>query len=260
MRVHFYKYQGTGNDFIIIDEREKKIVLNDIQVAALCNRRFGIGADGLMSLGTHKYLNFTMKYYNADGKEGSMCGNGGRSMVSFAHRLGLITDKAHFSAIDGAHEALVTGKEHIRLKMADVSDIQQSKGTFFLDTGSPHYVEFVSEVSSIEVVELGRKLRYADRFQPAGTNVNFVQILEDDSLFVRTYERGVEDETLSCGTGSTASALSASIFQNSDKSSYQIKTLGGLLTVSFRKLPGMKFTDVYLEGPANFVFEGDIDI
>jgi diaminopimelate epimerase len=260
MTVHFYKYQGTGNDFIILDNRENSLHLTDEKVAQLCHRRFGIGADGLMLLGKDPQYDFSMKYYNSDGREGSMCGNGGRCMVSFAHRLGLIGRNTRFMAIDGVHEAEITAEEYVKLRMSDVDGIRSAQDHYFLNTGSPHAVFFVDDVKSLNVFEKGRELRYSKTFQPAGTNVNFVQVLDQNTLFVRTYERGVEDETLSCGTGVTASSLAASLKLNADKTSFAIQTLGGNLKVSFTKLSHGKFTEITLEGPANRVFEGDFNL
>jgi diaminopimelate epimerase len=260
MTVHFYKYQGTGNDFIILDNRKNSLHLTDEKVAQICHRRFGIGADGLMLLGMDPQYDFSMKYYNSDGHEGSMCGNGGRCMVSFAHRLGLTGQNARFMAVDGVHEAEVTGEEYVRLRMSDVDGVRTHPDHYFLNTGSPHAVLFVEDVKSLNVVEKGRELRYSKFFQPDGTNVNFVQVLNENTLFVRTYERGVEDETLSCGTGVTASSLAASLRLNADKTSFGIQTLGGKLIVSFTKLPGGRFSGITLEGPANLVFEGDITL
>jgi diaminopimelate epimerase len=260
MTVHFYKYQGTGNDFIILDNRKNSFQLTDEKVALLCHRQFGIGADGLMLLGGDTQYDFNMKYYNSDGKEGSMCGNGGRCMVSFAHRLGLIGKSTRFLAVDGVHEAEVIAEEYVRLRMSDVDGVHVNADHYYLNTGSPHAVFFVEDVKSMNVVEKGREIRYGKTFQPAGTNVNFVQVLDQNALFVRTYERGVEDETLSCGTGVTASSLAASLKLNTDKTSFTVQTLGGRLIVSFSKLPGGKFSEITLEGPAKAVFEGDFSL
>ncbi|MFN8206318.1 MAG: diaminopimelate epimerase [Bacteroidales bacterium] len=257
MTVHFYKYQGTGNDFIILDNRENSLHLTDETVAKLCHRRFGIGADGLMLLGRDHHYDFSMKYYNSDGREGSMCGNGGRCMVSFANSLGLIGKKTRFMAVDGVHEAEVTAEEYVKLRMSDVDGIRAEQDHYFLNTGSPHAVLFVEDVNSLKIVERGREIRYSNAFQPGGTNVNFVQVLDRNTLYVRTYERGVEDETLSCGTGVTASSLAASLKLNADNSSFNIRTLGGNLVVSFTKLPEGRFNGITLEGPAKRVFEGE---
>lgn len=259
MKVNFYKYQGTGNDFIIIDNRKNNISLSEMQINKLCDRKFGIGADGLMLLENHPNLDFNMKYFNADGKESTMCGNGGRCLVAFAKSLSLIDKKANFNAIDGVHKATVNKNQSISLQMQDVSYVRLVNTNYFLNTGSPHYVTFRDDINNIDVYNRGREIRYSAEFSPEGTNVNFVEF-QDDKLFVRTYERGVEKETLSCGTGVTASAISASIYSDSDKKSYDIITKGGNLNVSFKKQDNNTFSDVWLTGPATFVFIGEIDI
>ena len=259
MKVNFYKYQGTGNDFIIIDNRKNNISLSEMQINQLCDRRFGIGADGLMLLENHPNLDFNMKYFNANGKESTMCGNGGRCLVAFAKSLSLIDKEANFNAIDGVHRAIVDKNNSISLQMQDVSYVRLVNTNYFLNTGSPHYVTFRDDIKNIDVYNRGREIRYSAEFSPEGTNVNFVEF-QDDKLFVRTYERGVENETLSCGTGVTASAISASIYSDSDKNSYDIITKGGYLNVSFKKQDSNTFSDVWLTGPATFVFTGEIDI
>lgn len=260
MTLNFYKYQGTGNDFIIIDNRDLKFNRADNElVAKLCSRRFGIGADGLMLLQSKAGYDFEMVYYNSDGNESSMCGNGGRCIVEFARILGLLKEKAHFIAIDGKHEAVVKSS-FISLKMKDVNEVELNDDFSFLNTGSPHYVAFVKNINSYNVVEEGRKIRTNNRFKIEGTNVNFIEKQVDD-LFVRTYERGVEGETYSCGTGVTAAALVAAIKNVSTAKNYcDIKTLGGNLKVKFTKHSDNSFTDVWLEGPATFVFKGEITV
>ena len=260
MEITFYKYQGTGNDFIIIDNRDLKFDrANTALVAELCDRRFGIGADGLMLLQTKAGYDFEMVYYNSDGNESSMCGNGGRCIVEFARTLGLVKQTANFIATDGQHEAMVN-KGFITLKMKDVKEIELNEDHSFLNTGSPHYIAFIDNVASYNVVEEGRKIRNNDRFKNGGTNVNFIEKRQND-LFVRTYERGVEDETYSCGTGVTAAALIASIKNVSTGQDHcNIKTLGGNLKVKFTKHSDNSFTDVWLEGPAKFVFKGEVEI
>ena len=212
MEIPFSKYHGAGNDFILIDQRFSNYDLSAEQISLMCHRRFGIGADGLIYLLASNNSDFEMKYFNADGFEGSMCGNGGRSITAFANDLGIIDQTAHFKAIDGIHTAgiieAVENKAQIRLSMGDVSKVEQHDTFFRLNTGSPHYVDFTAEIDTIDVLNKGRKLRYDPRFQPDGLNVNFVEI-QDKRLIVRTYERGVEDITLSCGTGVTASASAA---------------------------------------------------
>jgi len=259
MKFIFYKYQGTGNDFIIIDNRNNDVSINNNKVKKLCDRRFGIGADGLMLLENHSELDFNMRYFNSDGNEGTMCGNGGRCLVAFAKHLDIIDDSTGFYSIDGKHLAKVNSDGTISLEMQNVNEINLVNKNYYLDTGSPHYVTFKDNVKDIDVYKRGSEIRNSEEFAPDGTNVNFVEII-NDKLFVRTYERGVEDETLSCGTGVTASAISTSIHLNSDKNSYDIITLGGNLNVSFKKLDKNSYTDIWLTGPATFVFKGEIEI
>ncbi|MFZ4401426.1 MAG: diaminopimelate epimerase [Bacteroidales bacterium] len=260
MILNFSKYHGAGNDFILIDNRKDKITLNCSEVAFLCNRHLGIGADGLMLLNSSEQHDFEMQYFNSDGNESSMCGNGGRCITAFASKLGIIDKHTLFTAIDGLHTAKITKDngsiKTIRLQLSDVKKIQAFDNYFLLNTGSPHYVQFVDDVKAIDVATEGSKIRYDHRFAPEGLNVNFVEIKEN-FIFVRTYERGVEAETLSCGTGVTASALAYAFDKNIEKLS--IHTLGGKLTVSFEK-HNAAFKNVFLEGEASFVFEGKIEI
>lgn len=260
MVLNFNKYQGTGNDFIIIDNRELKFNRADnALVAKLCDRRLGVGADGLMLLQNKTGYDFEMVYYNSDGNESSMCGNGGRCISEFARALGLVKDKAHFIAIDGDHESLIQ-PGFITLKMKDVKEVELNTAFTFLNTGSPHYVAFVNDVENYNVFEEGKKIRNNTRFKTEGTNVNFIE-RKLDELFVRTYERGVEGETYSCGTGVTAAALVASLKNVSTAQDHcDIKTLGGNLKVKFMKHSDNSFTDVWLEGPATFVFKGEINV
>jgi len=256
MQVQFYKYQGTGNDFIMIDDRKATFPVNKEQIARLCNRRFGIGADGLILLQNQPGYDFKMLYFNADGKEGSMCGNGGRCLVQFAHHLAVFAKQTTFLAVDGPHEAYIQD-DLVYLKMIDVQEVEHGADFNFLNTGSPHYVAFRDNVSALDVVGYGKSIRYNDRFAPAGgTNVNFVELKPDNTLFVRTYERGVEDETFSCGTGVTACAIAASYKEM--QSPVTIQTIGGNLQVSFIKTNNHTFTDIYLIGPAERVFTGAV--
>lgn len=260
MLIHFCKYQGTGNDFILIDNRQKQIQLSTEQVNKLCDRNFGIGADGLMLLEDELSYDFKMVYYNSDGNLSSMCGNGGRCITAFAKHLNIITDKTRFIAVDGPHDAQVLPDGTVSLKMCDVKSIEVGDDYFYLNTGSPHYIKHVENIESIDVVEEGRKIRYNDRFKEEGTNVNFIERF-DDHLFVRTYERGVENETLSCGTGVTAAALAAStIGLSTGKNSCVVKTLGGNLNVKFDKVLEQTFYNIWLEGPAQLVFKGSIEV
>jgi len=258
MIMRFHKYQGTGNDFILVDNREQQVELTRAQIAFLCHRRFGIGADGLMLLGTADGYDFTMTYYNSDGGESTMCGNGGRCITAFAHLLGLVSDKAIFRAIDGDHHALIDNKGIVALEMKDVDQIVHYPDHSILDTGSPHYVSWTADVAGAEVFNEGRRIRYSDEFMPGGINVNFVE-RAGELLKVRTYERGVEDETYSCGTGVTAAAIAAT--GNATGSfSTKIETPGGLLSVTFEKPSAGAARNVVLTGPARFVYDGAIEV
>jgi diaminopimelate epimerase len=256
MQIHFYKYHGTGNDFILIDNRENKVMLDREQIAFLCHRRFGIGADGLMLLENEPGYDFRMVYYNSDGNESTMCGNGGRCITAFAQKLGVFNMLTSFVAMDGAHSASIHRDGTVSLDMIDVKEIEAEEDHFIINTGSPHYIIWVDNVASIDVVNEGREIRNEDRFAPKGINVNFVQKLED-GLRVRTYERGVEDETLSCGTGVTAAAIALKA-QETGTFTVPVETPGGTLEVSFNKDTAESATNVVLKGPAVFVFEGDI--
>lgn len=262
MEIHFYKYQGTGNDFIILDNRNLRWekVLTTSQIAFLCDRRFGIGADGLMLLSDSATQDFNMIYYNADGRESSMCGNGGRCIVAFAQKVGLIDQQCTFEAIDGLHEAWIQG-QNVKLKMGRPHGFHTiSEQTVWLDTGSPHYVHFQeSAVSLLNVDREGSQIRYSDPYREAGTNVNFVNILENGHLQVRTYERGVEAETLSCGTGVTACAYAYFKAHSTSPETIQVKTEGGDLAVQINDFQQANEA-VYLIGPATFVYEGNISL
>lgn len=258
--MKFYKYQGTGNDFIMIDNRSGDVELSKDQIAFLCHRRFGIGADGLIFLTMAEGYDFRMIYHNADGAEGSMCGNGGRCTVQFANDLGVFENKTNFIAIDGPHEAEVLSNGNISLKMGDVSEFESGDNYHFCNTGSPHVVSLQENVKGINVNELGKKIRYSDFWMGrGGTNVNFMEFENSSSLIVRTYERGVEDETYSCGTGVTACALIANKIKNS-VSPIQVKTLGGDLEVSFELLEDKSYHNIRLIGPAKLVYEGIFNI
>jgi len=258
MQLNFYKYQGTGNDFIILDNRTTKLALTTEQINFLCNRRFGIGADGLMLLNQSNTYDFEMKYYNADGNESTMCGNGGRCLVKFANDIGLKKEKYHFIAIDGPHEAHFEKNGWVDLQMKNVDNIEHYYGDFLLNTGSPHYVKIVTDIDNYEVFKEGRSIRFSKDFEKEGVNVNFVEMVNEDTITVRTYERGVENETLSCGTGVTAAAL---IFAHNDAgfNRIEVNTLGGKLAVEFDKL-GENFSNIWLCGPATFVFKGEIEL
>jgi diaminopimelate epimerase len=258
MRHTFYKYQGAGNDFVIIDNRENYFNKQDTKlIAYLCDRRFGIGADGLILIENHVDLDFKMVYFNADGNESSMCGNGGRCITNFANHLGIIDKKAKFEAIDGFHQAIVEDGI-IKLQMQNVTDIQKLDNYVFLDTGSPHYVICKNEIDKLNVKQEGAKIRYSKPFSKEGTNVNFVEKVSNDIFAVRTYERGVEDETLSCGTGVTAVALAMNYIGKTKNNLITLNTKGGDLKVSFDK-KGNSYSNVWLIGPATQVYKGDIE-
>lgn len=255
--MRFYKYQGTGNDFVIVDNREvNHSALSQERIRQICDRRFGIGADGFMLLNNKPGYDFEMVYYNADGREGSMCGNGGRCIVQFAHDIGIDRNNFKFLAVDGDHLADISDGL-VSLKMMDVSGINQFDGHSVLNTGSPHYVKKVTGLAEMDVYTEGRNIRYNSEFNEKGINVNFVEVLENGSLKVRTYERGVEDETFSCGTGVTAAAL---VFyqQETGRNSIDIEVLGGKLNVSYNRNADGSYDDIWLKGPAVKVFEGSV--
>ncbi len=258
MNIHFYKYQGAGNDFIIIDNRESLIELSTEQIAFLCDRRFGIGADGLMLLQALPGADFEMVYYNADGNESTMCGNGGRCIAAFAHHLKIVADDMNFKAIDGMHQAAILPNHIVSLHMQDVASIQFENGYVILNTGSPHYVKNVPETATVDVFNEGRSIRNEAAFHPKGINVNFVEG-DKNGLKIRTYERGVEDETLACGTGVTAAAI-ASVNEETGTFNIPVQAMGGHLSVSFEKKTGNTAENIILTGEARFVFEGNIVI
>lgn len=261
MKIHFYKYQGTGNDFILVDNR--KGAYNDLtheQIQKICNRRFGVGADGFMKLNEKEGYDFEMVYYNADGREGSMCGNGGRCIVQFAYDTGIVKQQYRFLAVDGPHEAAIYNEEGmVSLKMIDVAGISNYHHDKVLNTGSPHYVQLADHVMALDVVKEGRKIRYNKDFSEKGINVNFVEVKDDNHLIVRTYERGVEDETYACGTGVTAAAL---VFYHNENgfNTVDIDVLGGQLTVRYNRHPDGSYDHIWLKGPAVKVFEGSAEL
>jgi diaminopimelate epimerase len=258
MNTPFNKYQGAGNDFIIIDNRKGVFNPADSElINRLCNRRFGIGADGLILISNHKKADFEMKYFNSDGKLGSMCGNGGRCTAHFARKWDIAGNNQKFMAFDGIHEAEVK-KDMVRLQMADVNEYKLVDGSYFLNTGSPHYVVFTSNIDKLDVNEEGRKLRWSTKFAPGGTNVNFVEV-HDNGLYIRTFERGVEEETLACGTGVTASAIASVLAGHFDTGSVNVRARGGNLKVELN-LEKEKVINVWLTGPATFIFEGIIKV
>ena len=260
MQINFYKYQGTGNDFVIMDNRSGELNgLTVEQVKFLCDRRFGIGGDGLMLLNSHADYDFEMMYFNSDGRESTMCGNGGRCLVKFAHDMGLVKTTYSFIAVDGEHEAEVEADGSVSLKMNDVQHVNQVGRDFVLDTGSPHFVKLTDGVMDLDVYKKGREIRNSHEYKEKGINVNFVeQLSESDKIIVRTYERGVEDETYSCGTGVTAAALVC--YHNDNGFNHvDVQTKGGALSVEYDKV-GNSFRDIWLTGPAIKVFEGTIEL
>jgi diaminopimelate epimerase len=260
IQLQFYKYQGTGNDFVILDNRDGKYKgLTTSQVKFLCDRRFGIGADGLMMLNLHPDYDFEMIYYNSDGRESSMCGNGGRCLTKFAYDAGLYQMKYKFIAPDGEHESEINEDGTVALKMNNVNQITEDHGNFVLNTGSPHFVKFEQDIAHLDVFKKGREIRYNHEYKDDGINVNFVEQTDHPAkIFVRTYERGVEDETYSCGTGVTACAL-VSFHNDNGFNHVDVQTKGGLLSVEFEK-DGKHYSNIWLIGPAEKVFEGTIEL
>ncbi|MCF6365807.1 MAG: diaminopimelate epimerase [Bacteroidales bacterium] len=252
----FYKYHGAGNDFVLIDNFNDTIfnfTKSDIQ--KICDRNFGIGADGLMILKKHHEYDFEMDYYNSDGSGGTMCGNGGRCIVAFAEKLGLINNYAKFLASDGVHEAYIYDGNSVKLKMTDVENISKAGEDYICYTGSPHYIKFENDIAKKDVFREGREIRYSDTYKKEGINVNFIKVNNDNTLNIRTYERGVEAETFACGTGAVASALSFANLNGNTSGEYLLHAKGGKLKVSFNKKDN-KYVDIWLTGPVQFVFEG----
>jgi diaminopimelate epimerase len=262
VKIHFYKYQGAGNDFILVDNRENIVNHHNAKmIAGLCDRRFGIGADGIMFLQNKEGYDFEMIYYNADGQPSSMCGNGGRCIVAFAKFLGIIGSDTDFLAVDGPHHAKIseTG-DWVSLQMIDVDDIHMDNEAYVLNTGSPHYITFAQDLAHKNVYADGYAIRNNDTYKTNGINVNFVEPADKGGYFVRTFERGVEDETYACGTGVTAVALAMAKHHNqTGHLQTPIKVLGGDMTIRFNR-EGDHFSEIFLEGPAKQVFEGDVEI
>jgi diaminopimelate epimerase len=258
MQIEFYKYQGTGNDFVMIDNRNNVFDKTNLKyVQQLCDRRFGIGADGLILIENLDDLDFNMIYFNADGTQ-SFCGNGSRCAVAFAKHLGIIEKQAMFLSTDGEHEAWINNEGEVSLKMHDVTSIEKGEGYYYINTGSPHYILNVDDVKAVDVKVEGAAVRYNERFKAEGTNVNFVKF-NDIELDIRTYERGVEDETLSCGTGVTAAALSLADTKGLQEGVISINAVGGNLKVGFKR-NGNEFKDIWLIGPATSVFKGTVEL
>ena len=258
MTVTFHKYQGNGNDFIIIDNRNFNFPKNDSSlIASLCDRHFGIGADGLILLEDHENVDFSMIYFNADGHESTMCGNGGRCIVAFAKELKLFKKSTTFYAIDGIHFAEINS-DKVSLQMIDVHDVLVSKDFIFTNTGSPHHIEIVENLNNLSVIDRGRAI-IKSLYSSEGCNINFVEQLDHKTFKVRTYERGVEDETLACGTGVTAVAIAMHKIGKSDSNHIKLDVLGGYLEVQFIA-KDESYTDIFLSGPAQLVFKGTLNL
>lgn len=259
LKIPFYKYHGTGNDFVIIDNRSAEYNLSDEQIVHICDRRFGIGSDGLILIQNHPTLDFEMVFYNPDASQ-SFCGNGSRCAVVFAKTLGLFNSETKFLSTDGEHEANLLENGWVSLRMHDVNEHEWIGNDLLLNTGSPHYLIQKKWDDSFDIVSEARAIRYNDRFAKEGVNVNYIHV-KDDVLNIRTYERGVENETLSCGTGVTAAALGNHLFnkQGDGQFSTNIQSQGGRLKVKFNYHNGT-FSDILLQGPAQFVFEGSVDV
>lgn len=260
--IAFEKYQGAGNDFIFINAFDHPVLLSDSEIEFLCDRHFGIGADGLIMLIKDDEADFFMHYYNSDGQESTMCGNGGRCAVHFAHAEGIIDTETRFRAIDGWHDGKCFDANQVEISMIDVDSLQQHTQGVFLNTGSPHLIIESVDVSTEDVLGMGRKNRLDESIHPGGCNVNFVQILADGSLKIRTYERGVEDETLACGTGVTAAALASLIGKPAGEYTLTLQAKGGTLLVSCHFQPDKHpvFSHIRLRGPAQPVFKGIITL
>ena len=260
MKIPFYKYQGAGNDFILVDNSKLGIDHHHpALIARLCDRRFGVGGDGMMFLQDREGYDFEMVYYNADGKPSSMCGNGGRCIVAFARLLGVIDAETDFLAVDGPHHATISANgDWVSLRMIDVNQLSRDEEAYVLDTGSPHYVQLASNLESKDVYADGYAIRNNNTYKAKGINVNFVEPMAE-GYFVRTFERGVEDETYACGTGVTAVALAMARHHNqTGHITTPIKVLGGNLNIRF-DYDGQLFSNIYLEGPAVQVFAGEVE-
>ena len=260
MQIEFYKYQGTGNDFVMIDNRSDFFPKKNIQlIAHLCDRRFGIGGDGLILLENDSDTDFKMVYYNSDGNQSSMCGNGGRCLVAFAKKLNVINNSCTFIATDGLHYATIAENGLVSLQMIDVANVKTTPEYTFLNTGSPHHVQMVEDLENCNIKDDGAAIRYGALYGKEGSNINFVKQIDNDTFSLRTYERGVEDETLSCGTGATATAIAMNATGKTNSTSINLNVEGGKLEVSFDKMND-QFTNVFLIGPAEFVFKGMIEV
>ena len=260
MKVKFCKYHGAGNDFVIIDNRKKQYSLKTSQIKFICDRKYGIGADGLIFLNNTDYLDFEMIYFNSDGNESTMCGNGGRCIVGFAKYLNIIDSKTKFLACDGIHEATILKSSKISLSMTNIDKIVNHSKYIFIDSGSPHHIIQSNRIDNINVFKIGKKVRNKKEYLPNGVNVNFIEKVSNNTFKIRTYERGVEDETLACGSGAVASAIAMHHNRETENNKILIKTLGGDLTIRFRCDSKKSYSQIYLEGEINRVFEGHIEL
>jgi len=259
MKINFHKYQGAGNDFIIVDNRLNIITANKEDLAVkLCDRKFGIGSDGLIFIEHTDLSIFEIDFLNPDGSR-SFCGNGSRCAVQFMFDIGDVEERTAFEAIDGEHFAEIT-EMGVLIEMNDVEKIECMDTSYFAETGSPHYVSYFDAIDDLDIIEFGQKIRYSDTYKKIGTNVNAVEEIGRNHIKVRTYERGVENETLACGTGVTACALSYAILKNLTRETVNVDAVGGKLKVSFIKSDKNSFTDIWLEGPAEFVFKGEVNV
>ena len=259
MEFEFEKYHGTGNDFILINDNSKKFPIKDSdRIRLLCDRKFGIGSDGLVIIRDHKEFDFEMLYFNADGVEGSLCGNGSRCAVAYGIDNGLLSNKVVFKAVDGIHYASAESSEMFSLSFKNLKRIDQNSKSLFLDTGSPHHVQVVTDIENIDIKEKGSFIRYGSKYKEEGVNVSFVEKIGSNLFKLRTYERGVEDETLSCGTGAVAASLAVHYLKLTDANEVSMETLGGILKVKFR-LDFGTYKDTRLIGPAKKVFSGKIE-
>ena len=259
MELTFYKYQGTGNDFVIIDDRDSKFPDDQALIRSICNRHFGVGADGLILVRNSSEADFHMLYFNSDGRLSSMCGNGGRCLAQFVVKsLGFGAEEGSFMAFDGIHRFRIMANAQVKLEMGNVKEVSPAQKDYFLDTGSPHYVAFHKHVEDADLITMAHKVRYSEPYEQAGVNVNLVEIRKD-GLFMRTYERGVEDETLSCGTGMVAAALAWAFRDPRITSPVNISAPGGKTKVHFEK-NNSAYENIWLEGPAIESFKGQLEI
>ena len=256
MKIKFEKYESGGNDFVLVDNRNNLYDLNSNKIKKICSRNFGVGSDGLIILKKSKIADFKMIYFNSDGQSSSLCGNGTRCLFSFALSLGIIKKTAKIEISEGIYRATISNRNLVSLKMKNIDDIFLFGNKAYLNSGSPHHVEMNENLNRISVKNKGSSIRFSSRYSPNGTNVNFFKKINDKKFQIRTYERGVEDETLSCGTGATAVAIAVHAMGLTTQSKIIIQTKGGELIISFKK-SDTGYTNIFLEGPTRFVFKGE---